>query len=109
MLKSKIRKRILNTRKKRNNKNIKFSFQKIFSEIKTKISKDTFKIYGNPSLKLSKTYEIKNFDKDHRACMLAFITALAFGGKWIIHDIDSVKTSFPNFISLLKYLGAKIN
>ena len=77
--------------------------------IKTKISKDTFKIYGNPSLKLSKTYEIKNFDKDHRACMLAFITALAFGGKWIIHDIDSVKTSFPNFISLLKYLGAKIN
>ena len=50
-----------------------------------------------------------DFDKDHRACMLAFITALAFGGKWIIHDIDSVKTSFPNFISLLKYLGAKIN
>ena len=39
MLKSKIRKRILNIRKKRNNKNIKFSFQKIFSEIKTKISK----------------------------------------------------------------------
>ena len=39
MLKSKIRKRILNTRKKKNNKNIKFSFQKIFSEIKKKISK----------------------------------------------------------------------
>jgi len=77
--------------------------------IKTKISKNTFKIYGNPNLKLSKTYEIKNFDKDHRACMLSFIAALAFGGKWIIHDIDSIKTSFPNFISLLKYLGAKIN
>ena len=77
--------------------------------IKTKISKNTFKIYGNPNLRLSKTYEIKNFDKDHRACMLSFIAALAFGGKWIIHDIDSIKTSFPNFISLLKYLGAKIN
>ena len=77
--------------------------------IKTKISKDSFKIYGNPNLRLNKTYEIKNFDKDHRACMLSFIAALAFGGKWIIHDIDSVKTSFPNFISLLKYLGAKIN
>jgi len=77
--------------------------------IKTKISKGTFKIYGNPNLRLNKTYEIKNFDKDHRACMLSFIAALAFGGKWIIHDIDSVKTSFPNFISLLKYLGAKIN
>ena len=77
--------------------------------IKTKISEDTFKIYGNPNLRLSKTYEIKNFDKDHRACMLSFIAALAFGGKWIIHDIDSIKTSFPNFIYLLKYLGAKIS
>ena len=77
--------------------------------VKTKISNDTFKIYGNPNLKLIKTYEIKNFDKDHRACMLSFIAALAFGGKWIIHDIDSIKTSFPNFISLLKNLGAKIH
>ena len=77
--------------------------------IKTKISKDSFKIYGNPTLKLNKIYEIKNFDKDHRACMLSFIAALAFGGKWIIHDTDSVNTSFPNFISLLKQLGAKIN
>ena len=39
MLKSKIRKRILNIRKKKNNKNIKFSFLKIFKEIKKNISK----------------------------------------------------------------------
>ena len=31
------------------------------------------------------------------------------GKKWIIHDIDSINTSFPNFISLLKNLGAKIS
>tara|TARA_B100001146_G_C16191251_1_gene439215 strand:- start:444 stop:1769 length:1326 start_codon:yes stop_codon:yes gene_type:complete len=77
--------------------------------IKTKMTKNSFKIYGKPNLKLNKTYEIKNFDKDHRACMVSFIAALALGGKWIIHDIDSIKTSFPNFIQLLKNLGAKIN
>ncbi len=77
--------------------------------IKTKITKDSFKIYGNPNLKLNKTYKIKNFDKDHRACMLSFIAALTLGGNWIINDIDSINTSFPSFISLLKKLGAKIN
>ena len=77
--------------------------------IKTKMTKSSFKIYGKPNLKLNKTYEIKNFDKDHRACMMSFIAALTLGGKWIIHDTDSIKTSFPNFIKILKNLGAKIN
>ena len=27
----------------------------------------------------------------------------------IINDVDSINTSFPNFISILKNLGAKIN
>ena len=58
--------------------------------IKTKITNDSFKIYGNPNLKLKKTYKIEKFDKDHRACMLSFIAALTLGGKWIIHDIDSL-------------------
>ena len=50
-----------------------------------------------------------DFDKDHRACMMSFIAALTLGGKWIIHDTDSIKTSFPNFVKILKNLGAKIN
>ena len=44
MIKSKIRKKILYIRKKQNNKNIKFSFLKVFKEIKEKISKN--KIIG---------------------------------------------------------------
>ena len=44
MLKSKIRKKILNIRKKKNNKDIKISFLKIFKEIKKNISKE--KIIG---------------------------------------------------------------
>ena len=77
--------------------------------IKTKVNKNAFKIFGNPNIKLNNTYEIKNFDKDHRACMMSIIAALTLGGKWIIHDTDSIKTSFPNFLKILKNLGAKIN
>jgi len=77
--------------------------------VRTKITNNSFKIYGNPNLKLNKKYKIEKFDKDHRACMLSFIAALALGGKWTIHDIDSINTSFPNFIKLLKSLGAKIS
>ena len=76
--------------------------------IKTKMTKNSFKIYGKPNLKLNKTYEIKNFDKDHRACMVSFIAALTLGGKWIVHDIDSIKTSFPNFIEVCKEVGIEI-
>ena len=77
--------------------------------IRTKVTNNSFKIYGKPNLKLNKTYKVEKFDKDHRACMLSFIAALALGGKWIIHDVDSINTSFPNFIQLLKNLGAKIS
>ena len=71
---------------------------------------NNLKIFGNPNLKLNQSYIIKNFMKDHRAFMLACVAALAFGGKkWVIHDVDSINTSFPNFISLLKNLGAKIH
>ena len=77
--------------------------------IKTKMTEDSIKIYGNPNLKLNNNYEIKSFDKDHRACMVSFIAALTLGGRWKINDTDSIKTSFPNFISLLKQIGAKIN
>ena len=96
----------------RNKETDRLKFANIFLNnigIKTKISKDNFKIYGNPNLNLSGSYKIKNFDKDHRACMLSLIAALVLGGKWQVHDIDSINTSFPNFISILKSLGAKIN
>ena len=41
--------------------------------------------------------------------MLSCIAALTLGGKWKIHDKDSIYTSFPKFLSILKILGAKIN
>ncbi len=77
--------------------------------IKFKREKDTIKIYGNPRLNLKGKYTINNFRKDHRVFMMSCIAALSFGGKWRIHDKNSINTSFPNFLKLLRYLGAKID
>ena len=34
--------------------------------------------------------------------MTSIIAALSFGGKWEIHDKDSIKTSFPDFLKIIK-------
>ena len=66
------------------------------------------KIWGQPNLKLNNKYEIKNYLKDHRIMAMSTIAALTLGGKWKIHDKDSIKTSFPSFLSTVKKLGGKI-
>ena len=69
----------------------------------------SIKIFGNPKLNLeNKKIEIKNYMKDHRIFMMSFIAANIFSGSWKIHDKDSINTSFPNFLGLMKTLGAKI-
>ena len=75
--------------------------------VKTILTKDSIKIFGNPSLKITKKIVIKNFLKDHRVFMTSVIAALTFGGNWRIADRDSIKTSFPTFIDKLKTLGLK--
>ena len=72
--------------------------------IKAITTKDSIKIFGNPNLSLDKKIIIKNYLKDHRVFMTCVIAALSFGGKWVIHDKDSIKTSFPNFLNLIKKL-----
>ena len=68
------------------------------------------KIWGQPNLKLNKKYEIKNYLKDHRVMAMSTIAALTLGGKWKIHEPESIKTSFPSFFKILKKdLGLKIN
>ena len=71
--------------------------------VKTVTSNDSIKIYGKPdlNLNLNKKIIIKNYLKDHRVFMTSLIAALSFGGKWIIHDKDSINTSFPNFLKII--------
>tara|TARA_B100000767_G_scaffold5866_1_gene5634 strand:+ start:2500 stop:3834 length:1335 start_codon:yes stop_codon:yes gene_type:complete len=78
--------------------------------VKTKkIGISGIKIWGNPSLKLNNNYIIKNYLKDHRVFMVSTIAALTLGGNWKIYDPDSIKTSFPTFLEIVKKLGGGIN
>ena len=84
---------------------------KILNEmgIKTITTKNSIKIFGNPELTINKKIIIKSFLKDHRVFMTSVIAALTFGGKWIIHDKDSIKTSFPNFLQIINEIKKKSN
>ncbi len=73
-----------------------------FMGIKNIMTKSSIKIFGNPNLNLEKKINIKNFSKDHRIFMMSVIAALTFGGQWKINDLDSIKTSFPKFLEILK-------
>ncbi len=48
--------------------------------VKTIITKNSIKIFGNPKLKVDKKIVIKNYLKDHRVFMTSTIAALSFGG-----------------------------
>ena len=76
--------------------------------VKNIVTKNSIKIYGNPNLYLNKNITIKNFLKDHRVFMTSVVAALVFGGNWKIYDKDSIKTSFPSFLTKIRELGAKI-
>ena len=69
--------------------------------IKNVVTDSSIKIYGNPNLQINKKIIIKNYLKDHRVFMTSVIAALTFGGEWIIHDKDSIKTSFPSFLKII--------
>jgi len=96
VIKSKIRKKILNIRKKKNNKNIKFSFSKIFKEIKKNISKK--KIVGG--------YYPVNFEID----ILEFLNKLEIKGVQLClpvvkknNEMDFYSWSTKSLLKLNKY------
>ena len=69
--------------------------------IKTITTDSSIKIFGNPKLKIDKKIVIKDYLKDHRVFMTSVVAGLIFGGKWNIHDKDSIKTSFPTFLNII--------
>ena len=77
--------------------------------IKVLRNKNDIKIYGNPKLTLKGNYVVKDFFKDHRVFMMSCIAALTFGGNWKINNKDSINSSFPKFLNILRNLGAKLN
>ena len=72
--------------------------------IKNKVDNNSIRIYGNPELTINKKIIIKDYLKDHRVFMTSVIAALSFGGEWVIHDKDSINTSFPNFLKIINQI-----
>ena len=75
--------------------------------IKTKSTQNSLNIYGNPNIKIKKKLDIFS-NNDHRVAMSWAILGLLIEGKIEIHNFDTVNTSFPNFLSLIKSVGGKI-
>jgi 3-phosphoshikimate 1-carboxyvinyltransferase len=75
--------------------------------VKTILTKNSIKIYGQPNLKITKSITIKNYLKDHRVFMMSTIAALTCGGQWTIYDKDSINSSFPSFLKIIKKIKSK--
>jgi len=78
------------------------------AEIKCKITKDTMVIYGKDKIETRNKSILAKTKGDHRICMSSAILALVTGIRTKIKNFETVNTSFPGFIPLIKNLGGKI-
>jgi 3-phosphoshikimate 1-carboxyvinyltransferase len=76
--------------------------------IKCKTTKDSIKIYGKNKIETKNKSIVIKTKGDHRICMSATILALVTGIKTKIENFETVNTSFPGFVSILRNLGGKI-
>ena len=75
--------------------------------IKSIFSKDGLKIFGKGMIDASsKIISVPNLG-DHRICMSSFILATLTGAKTRIKNFETVFTSSPSFLKVMKTLGAK--
>ena len=83
--------------------------QKILKQIgvKSKFKNDIFKIEGKKKVFNNKKGILVKKLGDHRICMSSVILALVTGIKIKINSFETVKTSSPNFLNTIKYLGGK--
>ena len=84
-----------------------FEMKKILSQIgiKSKLSKDEIKVYGsNKNRKSKKIIKLKNLG-DHRLCMSLFCISALTGIRSHIKSFDTVFTSSPSFLKIIKSIG----
>ena len=73
--------------------------------IKTKSTKDSLTIYGNPNIKVNKTLIISP-EKDHRIAMAFFCLGQLLEGRIKINNFQTINTSFKKFLFIMKKIGA---
>ena len=78
--------------------------QKILKQIgiKTVANKNEIKIYGKDNIKIkNKIINVPNLG-DHRICMASLILSLLLGIKIKINSFETVYTSSPSFLKIIK-------
>jgi len=78
------------------------------AEIKCQIKKDSMTIYGKKKKETKNKLILTDTKGDHRICMSSTIFSLLTGIKGKVKNFETVNTSFPEFITLVKSLGGKI-
>ena len=83
--------------------------QKILSQIgvKSAFKKNEMKIFGKGKIDASKKKIVVKNLGDHRICMSSFVLGLLTGAKTYIKNFETVYTSSPSFLKIMKSLGAK--
>ena len=85
--------------------------QKVLKQIgiKSVYLKDELKIFGKDKFNIkNKKINVANLG-DHRICMSSFILATLTGINTKIKNFETVFTSSPSFLKIMKYLGAKFD
>ncbi len=85
--------------------------QKILKQvgIKSIFTKGKLKIYGKGKIDASnKKIVVPNLG-DHRICMSTFVLTVLTGAKTIIKNFETVNTSSPSFLKIMKNLGANFD
>lgn len=83
--------------------------QRILSQIGIKniASKDELKINGKDITSVKNKKILVPSLGDHRICMSSFVLAILTGTKSYIKDFNTVNTSAPSFLKIMKSLGAR--
>ena len=83
--------------------------QKILKQagVKSKATKNKIKIYGTEKTNISNKKILVSNLGDHRICMSAFVLGVLTGIKTKINNFETVFTSSPSFLKIMKKIGAK--
>ncbi len=75
--------------------------------VKSKSNKNSLKIFGKGMINANKRRIMVPGLGDHRICMSSFVLSILTGAKTNIKNFETVYTSSPSFLKIMKKLGAK--
>lgn len=77
--------------------------------VKCELNKNEMRVFGKGNFDASNRQVVVPNLGDHRICQSTFILASLTGAKTKINNFETVFTSAPSFLKIIKSLGAKFN